>query len=119
MPLDVPDKAFFFILIFGAAAPIDQDDKFPPMVKEVQDTFGFGSAEPVDLTVCMPVFVSSFSTYAEEGVEDEFGYTLEHALLPKGLYGAGEVTWQSGGYSQSVVFGRISGQEAAACIQEN
>lgn len=47
----------------------------------------------------------------------------EHAQLLKedgsvveGLYGAGEVTWQSGGYSQSVVFGRISGEEAAKAI---
>ena len=31
-----------------------------------------------------------------------------------GLYAAGEVTWQSGGYSQSVVFGKIAGQHAAA-----
>lgn len=48
----------------------------------------------------------------------------EHAQLLRedgsaveGLYGAGEVTWQSGGYSQSVVFGRVSGAEAAAYIQ--
>lgn len=41
----------------------------------------------------------------------------EDGTVVEGLYGAGEVTWQSGGYSQSVVFGRISGQEAAAYIQ--
>lgn len=41
----------------------------------------------------------------------------EDGSVVEGLYGAGEVTWQSGGYSQSVVFGRISGQEAAAYIQ--
>lgn len=41
----------------------------------------------------------------------------EDGSVVDGLYGAGEVTWQSGGYSQSVVFGRISGQEAAAYIQ--
>ncbi len=43
----------------------------------------------------------------------------EDGSVVDGLYGAGEVTWQSGGYSQSVVFGRISGQEAAAYIQGN
>ena len=34
----------------------------------------------------------------------------------EGLYGAGEVTYQSGGYSQSVVFGKIAGRNAAAAI---
>ena len=43
----------------------------------------------------------------------------EDGSVVDGLYGAGEVTWQSGGDSQSVVFGRISGQEAAAYIQGN
>lgn len=31
----------------------------------------------------------------------------------EGLYASGEVTWQSGGYSQSVAFGRVAGQQAA------
>lgn len=35
----------------------------------------------------------------------------------EGLYAAGEVTWQSGGYSQSVVFGKIAGQNAAANLK--
>lgn len=39
--------------------------------------------------------------------------TAEGEVVP-GLYAAGEVTWQSGGYSQSVVFGKIAGQHAAA-----
>ena len=34
------------------------------------------------------------------------------------LYGAGEVTWQSGGYSQSVCFGKIAGRNAANAIAE-
>lgn len=34
------------------------------------------------------------------------------AVVP-GLYAAGEVTWQSGGFSQSVCFGRIAGTQAA------
>lgn len=33
-----------------------------------------------------------------------------------GLYASGEVTWQSGGYSQSVAFGRIAARNAAAYI---
>lgn len=39
--------------------------------------------------------------------------TEEGNVVP-GLYAAGEVTWQSGGYSQSVVFGKIAGAHAAA-----
>lgn len=35
-----------------------------------------------------------------------------------GLYACGEVTWQSGGYSQSVVFGRVAGEQAARAIAE-
>lgn len=38
----------------------------------------------------------------------------EQGEVVPGLYAAGEVTWQSGGYSQSVVFGKIAGQHAAA-----
>lgn len=30
-----------------------------------------------------------------------------------GLYAAGEVTWQAGGYSESVCFGKIAGEQAA------
>lgn len=41
----------------------------------------------------------------------------EDDTVVNGLYAAGEVTWQSGGYSQSVVFGRIAGQEAAANLK--
>lgn len=33
-----------------------------------------------------------------------------------GLYACGEVTWQSGGYSQSVVFGRVAGEQAAQAV---
>jgi len=32
------------------------------------------------------------------------------------LYACGEVTWQSGGYSQSVVFGRVAGEQAAKAM---
>lgn len=39
--------------------------------------------------------------------------TQDGQVVP-GLYAAGEVTWQSGGYSQSVVFGKIAGEHAAA-----
>ena len=34
----------------------------------------------------------------------------------EGLYAAGEVTWQSGAYSQSVCFGKIAGEHAAAAL---
>ena len=38
----------------------------------------------------------------------------EDGSVVEGLYAAGEVTWQSGGYSQSVVFGKVAGEHAAA-----
>ncbi len=37
----------------------------------------------------------------------------EDGTVVPGLYAAGEVTWQPGAYSQSVVFGRIAGTHAA------
>ena len=33
-----------------------------------------------------------------------------------GLYAAGECTWQSGAYSQSVCFGKVAGEQAAAAL---
>ena len=40
--------------------------------------------------------------------------SYEDGTVVKGLYASGEVTWQSGGYSQSVVFGKVAGENAAA-----
>ena len=40
----------------------------------------------------------------------------EDGSVVEGLFAGGEVTWQSGGYSQSVVFGRIAGASAAERI---
>ena len=37
----------------------------------------------------------------------------EDGTVVEGLYASGEVTWQSGGYSQSVSFGRVAGEQAA------
>ena len=34
----------------------------------------------------------------------------------EGLYAAGECTWQSGAYSQSVCFGKVAGEQAAAAL---
>ncbi len=42
----------------------------------------------------------------------------ESGDVVENLYACGEVTWQSGGYSQSVVFGRIAGEQAALAIAE-
>ena len=41
----------------------------------------------------------------------------EDDTVVNGLYAAGEVTWQSGGYSQSVVFGKVAGENAAANLK--
>ncbi len=41
----------------------------------------------------------------------------EDGSVVPGLYASGEVTWQSGGYSQSVAFGRIAGQQAAQTLE--
>lgn len=40
----------------------------------------------------------------------------ENGGVVDSLYACGEVTWQSGGYSQSVVFGRVAGENAAKAI---
>ncbi|WP_071434709.1 FAD-binding protein [Angelakisella massiliensis] len=42
----------------------------------------------------------------------------ENGGVVDSLYACGEVTWQSGGYSQSVVFGRVAGENAAKAITE-
>lgn len=42
----------------------------------------------------------------------------ENGSVVDSLYACGEVTWQSGGYSQSVVFGRVAGENAAKAITE-
>ena len=41
----------------------------------------------------------------------------EDGSAVEGLYASGEVTWQSGGYSQSVAFGRVAGEQAAKNLQ--
>lgn len=41
----------------------------------------------------------------------------EDGSVVEGLYAAGEVTWQSGGYSQSVAFGRVAGEQAATNLR--
>ena len=43
---------------------------------------------------------------------------FEDGSVVDGLYACGEVTWQSGGYSQSVVFGRVAGANAAAALAD-
>ena len=42
----------------------------------------------------------------------------EDGTVVENLYACGEVTWQSGGYSQSVVFGRVAGEQAAKALAE-
>lgn len=42
----------------------------------------------------------------------------ENGDVVENLYACGEVTWQSGGYSQSVVFGRVAGEQAAKALAE-
>ncbi len=50
---------------------------------------------------------------------NEFTQVLKNdGSVVEGLYAAGEVTWQSGGYSQSVVFGKIAGAQAVSTITE-
>lgn len=43
---------------------------------------------------------------------------FEDDTVVENLYACGEVTWQSGGYSQSVVFGRVAGEQAAKALAE-
>ena len=41
----------------------------------------------------------------------------EDGTVVNGLYASGEVTWQSGGYSQSVAFGRVAGENPANSLK--
>lgn len=50
-------------------------------------------------------------------VADEKARVLyEDGDIVDGLFAGGEVTWQSGGYAQSVIFGRLAGEEAAKYV---
>ncbi len=50
-------------------------------------------------------------------VANEYAQVLyDNGEVVPNLYAAGEVTWQSGGYSQSVVFGRVAGEYAAKAL---
>ena len=52
-------------------------------------------------------------------VANEKAQILNNSDEPvEGLYASGEVTATSGAYSASVIFGRVSGQEAAKYILE-
>jgi len=68
-----------------------------------------------------------YAAHVESGVHmtkggvscNEFAQVLyADDTVVENLYACGEVTWQSGGYSQSVVFGRVAGEQAAKAIAE-
>ena len=65
-----------------------------------------------------PYYVSEASgavhvTRGGDACDEQARVLYEDGSVVDGLYACGEVTWQSGGYSQSVVFGRIAGANAA------
>ena len=68
-----------------------------------------------------------YAAHVESGVHmtkggvscNEFAQVLyADDTVVENLYACGEVTWQSGGYSQSVVFGRVAGEQAAKAMAE-
>lgn len=79
---------------------------------------GEGNKNTIDAGPYYAVQVQTADHMTKGGLAcDEYARALySDGSVVEGLYGAGEVTWQSGGYSQSVCFGRIAGRNAAEAI---
>lgn len=84
-----------------------------------EDEFGLTPERPLNAEGPYYAVMVESAVHMTKGgvVANEHAQVLRNDdSIVEGLYAAGEVTWQSGGYSQSVVFGRISGAEAAEYI---
>lgn len=95
---------------FNAAAAAGENDEFT----------GEPENRPLDAEVpYYAVRVESANHMTKGGVvaNEKAEVLYEDGSVVKGLYASGEVTWQSGGYSQSVVFGRVAGESAAASLK--
>lgn len=95
---------------FNAAAAAGENDEFT----------GEPENRPLDAEgPYYAVRVESANHMTKGGVvaNEKAEVLYEDGSVVKGLYASGEVTWQSGGYSQSVVFGRVAGESAAASLK--
>lgn len=84
------------------------------------DAFGVTPKKTIDAGPYYAVQVQTADHMTKGGLGcDEYAQALysDGTVVPD-LYGAGEVTYQSGGYSQSVCFGKIAGRNAANAIAE-
>lgn len=82
------------------------------------DAFGVTPKTTIDTGTYYAVQVQTADHMTKGGLGcDEYAQALysDGTVVPD-LYGAGEVTYQSGGYSQSVCFGKIAGRNAANAI---
>ncbi len=84
-----------------------------------EDEFGTTPYTTVDEGRFYAVQVQTVNHMTKGGLAcNEYAQALyTDGTVVDGLYGAGEVTYQSGGYSQSVCFGRIAGRNAALALQ--
>ena len=95
---------------FNAAAAAGENDEFS----------GQPENRPMDAQgPYYAVRVESANHMTKGGVvaNEKAQVLYEDGSVVKGLYASGEVTWQSGGYSQSVSFGRVAGENAAASLE--
>ena len=95
-------------------------DTYNAAANGTADPLGAEPTDTIDLAPFFAVQVESADHMTKGGLGcNEFAQALyEDGSVVPDLYGAGEVTWQSGGYSQSVCFGKIAGRNAANAIAE-
>ena len=95
-------------------------DTYNPSATGTADPLGAEPTDTIDLAPFCAVQVESADHMTKGGLGcNEFAQALyEDGSVVPDLYGAGEVTWQSGGYSESVCFGKIAGRNAANAIAE-
>lgn len=84
------------------------------------DAFGVTPKTTIDEGTFYAVQVQTADHMTKGGLGcNEYAQALfNDGTVVTDLYGAGEVTYQSGGYSQSVCFGKIAGRNAANAIAE-
>ena len=95
-------------------------DTYNAAVNGATDPFGAQPTVTIDAGPFYAVQVQTANHMTKGGLGcNEYAQALyaDGSVVPD-LYGAGEVTWQSGGYSQSVCFGKIAGRNAANAIAQ-
>ncbi len=95
-------------------------DAYNAAFEGTEDEFGAAPSTTIDAGPYYAVEVVTADHMSKGGLGcNEYAEALySDGSVVENLYGAGEVTWQSGGYSQSVCFGKIAGRNAANAILE-